>query len=82
MPSLEAVEGVLVQCNLVDNQHQQKTEVLCTFTPSESYAYLLNLVFLKTCYTEFDEIIIAFTDQDARLLEIEDKFNLTLLINK
>ena len=41
-----------------------------------------NIVFLKTCNTEFDEIIITFTDQNGRPLEIEDKVNLTLLINK
>ena len=41
-----------------------------------------NLVFLKTYNTEFDEIIIKFTDQNSRPLEIEDKVNLTLLINK
>ena len=40
------------------------------------------LVFLKTYNTEFDEIIISFTDQNNRLLEIEDKVNLTMLINK
>ena len=67
MPSLEVVELVLVQCNLVENQHQQKPEVLYTFTPNKSYAYLLNvepsnLVFLKTYNTEFDEIIITFTN--------------------
>ena len=28
VPNLEVVEVVLVQCNLVDNQHQQKFEVL------------------------------------------------------
>ena len=28
VPSLEVVEVVLVHCNLVDNQHQQKSEVL------------------------------------------------------
>ena len=49
IPSLDVV---LVQCNLVDNQYQQKSEVLCTFAPNKSYAYLLNvepsnLVFLK-----------------------------------
>ena len=87
VPSLEVVEVVLVQCNLVDNQYQQKSEVLYTFTPNKSYAYLLNvepsnLVFLKTYNTEFDEIIITFTDQNGRPLEIEDKVNLTLLINK
>ena len=55
--------------------------------PNKSYAYLLNvesssLVFLETCTTMFDEIVITFTDQNSRSLEIEDKFNLTLLINK
>ena len=49
IPSLDVV---LVQCNLVDNQYQQKSEVLCTFAPNKSYACLLNvepsnLVFLK-----------------------------------
>ena len=32
--------------------------------------------------TEFDAIIITFTDQNGRPLEIESKVNLTLLINK
>ena len=41
-----------------------------------------NLVFLKTYNTEFVECIIAFTDQNVWPLEIEDKVNLTLLINK
>ena len=53
------VDVVLVKCNLVDNQYEQKSEVLYTFTPNNSYAYLLyvelnNLVFLKTYNTEFD----------------------------
>ena len=52
VPSLEVGEVVLVQCNLVDNQYQQKSEVLYTFTLNKFYAYLLNvepsnLVFLK-----------------------------------
>ena len=55
--------------------------------PNKPYAYLLNvepsiLVFLKTYNTEFDKIIITFMDQNGRPLEIEDKVNLTLLINK
>ena len=41
-----------------------------------------NLVFLKTYKSEFDKIIITYTDQNDRLLEIEDKVNFTLLINK
>ena len=41
-----------------------------------------NLVFLKTYNTEFDEIILTFTDQNGRPLELEVKVTLTLLINK
>ena len=33
VPSLEVVKVVLVQCNLVDNQYQQKSEASYTFTP-------------------------------------------------
>ena len=59
LPSLEVAEVFLVQCNLVDNNYQQKSEVLYAFTLNKSYAYLLNvepsnLVFLKTYKTEFD----------------------------
>ena len=43
VPSLEVVEAVLVQCNIVDNQYQQKSEVLYTFTLNRSYGYLLNV---------------------------------------
>ena len=39
-PSLEVVKVVLVQCNLLDNQCQQKLEVLYTFMSNKSY--LLN----------------------------------------
>ena len=51
VPSLKIDEVVLVQCNLVYNQFQHKSEVL-----NKSYAYLLNvepsnLVFLKTFNT-------------------------------
>ena len=87
VPNLEVVEVVLVQCNLVDNQHQQNSEGLYTFMPNKSYAYLLNvepsnLMFLKTYNTDFDEIIVTLADQNGRPLEMEDKVNLTLLINK
>ena len=56
-------------------------------TPNKCYVYLLNvessnLMFLKTYNTNFDAIIITFTDQNCRPLEIEDKFNLILFSNK
>ena len=43
VPSREVVEVVLIQCNLLDNQYQQKSEVFYTFTLNKSYAYLLNV---------------------------------------
>ena len=38
--SLEVVEVVLVQCNLLDNLYQQKLNI---FTPNKFYAYLSNV---------------------------------------
>ena len=72
------VEVALVQCNLEYNLCQQKSEVLCLFVKYLSN----NLVFFKTCNFEFGEISMIFTDQNGRPLEIEDKVNLTLLLNK
>ena len=87
VPSLEVFEVILVQCNLVDNQYQQKSEVLHTFMPNECYTYLLNvetinLVLWKTYKTEFVDITVTSTDQNTRLLEVEHKVDLTFLINK
>ena len=87
LPSIEVVKIVLLRCNLVDNQYQQKSEVLCTFTPNKTYVHMLNVersnsVFLKIYKREFGEIIITFTYQNGRPLEVEDKVNLTLLVNK
>ena len=39
---VKEVGVVLVQCNLVDNQYQQKSEVLYTFMPNKSYDYVWN----------------------------------------
>ena len=87
VPSLEVVEVILVQCNLVDNQYQQKSEVLDTFTLNECYTYLSNvetitLVLWKTYKTEFVDITVTSTDQNIRWLEVEHKVDLTFLINK
>ena len=55
-----------------------------TCTSIKSYAYLLNvepsnLVLLKTGKTD---IILTFTNQNGKLLKIEDKVNLALLIDE
>ena len=67
--SPKVAELVSVQYNLADNQYQQNSGLIYTFTPNIFYTYLLNvpsiLVFLKTYNTEFDKIIIKFTDQNV-----------------
>ena len=52
-----------------------------TFTPDIPFAYLLN-VEPSNLASEFDNITVPFTDQNGRSLEIEDKVNSALLINK
>ena len=39
-----------------------------------------NLIFLKTFNSEYDEIIVWFTDQNSQPLEIEDRINLTMVV--
>ena len=61
--------------------------ILLHFYIQEILAYGLNveprnLVFLRTCNTELDDIAITFIGQNGEPLEIENKLNLILLINK
>ena len=61
-------------------------KVLHTFIPNELYAHLLdispkNFIFLKTFDLEFLYIELWFTDQNPNQLEIEDKINITLVID-
>ena len=86
VPRLENVEEVLVHCNLVNNSYQQLSRVLFAFEPNKQYGQLIiisphSLAFLKTMNTEFSEIEIWFTDQNNNALEIEDNFNISLIIN-
>ena len=85
MPHLEVVELVLVHCNLVNNGYQQDSRTLFTFVPNKTFGGLLEIspkshVFLKTFNSEFQEIKIWFTDQTSKPLEVEDKINITLII--
>ena len=84
VPHLEITEVVLVYCIIVNNDYQQDSRVLYTFVPNKPFGSLLeisptNHIFLKTFNSEYDEIIVWFTDQNSQLLEIEDRINLTML---
>ena len=82
---LESVEVVLVHSNLVDNSYQKASEVVFTFLPDKQFDQLITispqlLTMLKTTSTEFQSIVLWFTDQSNRPLKIEDSANITLII--
>ena len=85
VPRLEAVEVVLVHCNLVNNIYQQASKVLFTFVPNKQFGQLITITphstaMLKTTNAESSFIEICFTDQNNRPLETEDNVNITLII--
>ena len=85
VPKLESTEIVLVHSNLVNNNYQQASKVLFTFTPNKQFGQLINisphsLTMLNTTNTEFSSIEVWFTDQSSKPLEIEDNVNMALII--
>ena len=85
VPRLEAVEVVLIHCNLVNKNYRQASKVLFTFVPNKQFGQLItitphSLTMLKTTNAEFSFIEIGFADQNNRSLEIEDNVNITLII--
>ena len=84
---LEITEVVLMHCNIVNNYYQQDSRVLFTFVPNKAFGQLLNIspkdfIFLETFVSDFGCIKGWFTDQNFKLLEIEDKISITLVIDK
>ena len=70
---------------MVNNGYQQDSRVLYTFVPDKSCGSLLNIspsnhIFFKTFNSEYYEIVVWFTDQNSKPLEIEDKIDLTMVI--
>ena len=85
VPHLEITEVVLVHVNIVNNDYQQDSRLLYRFVPNKPFGSLLeispaNHIFLKTSNSEYDEIIVWFTDQNGQPLEIEDRINLTRVV--
>ena len=86
VPNLEITEVVLVPSNIANNNYEQNSRVLHTFFPDKSLGQLLDIsskkfIFLKTFNSEFSYIEVWFTGQNSKLLEIEDKINITLVTN-
>ena len=42
-PNMEITEVVLVHCNIVKNNYQQNSRVLCIFVPNKSFGQLLDI---------------------------------------
>ena len=83
---LDICEVTVIHCNAVNNSCQQNARVLYTFVPNKSFGQLLDIsqesfIFLKTFDSELSYIEAWFTDQNSRPLEIEEKINITLVIN-
>ena len=77
---------VLIHCNIVNNNYQQDSRVFYTFVPNKSFGQLLdifpkNSIFLKIFNSEFSYIDVWFTNQNSKSLEMEDKINITLVID-
>ena len=86
MYHFEITEVVLVHYNIVNNDCQQDLKVLCTFVSNKLFGQLLdtspkNFIFSKTFNSEFSYIELWCADENSKPLEIEDKINITLVIN-
>ena len=86
MPYLEINEVILVHCNIANNDYHQDSRVFFTFLSNKSFGQLLDVspkrvIFFKTFNSEFPYIELWFTDQNSKLLDTEDKINITLVIN-
>ena len=73
VPHLEITEVVLVHCNIVNNDYQQDSRVLCTFASNKTFGSLLeispaNHISLKAFNLEFQTIEVWFTDQNSEPL--------------
>ena len=78
---LEIAEVLLVHCDIVNND----SRLLYTFVPNKPSGSSLefsetNHIFLRTFNSEYDEIKVWFTNQNSQPLEIEDRINLTMVI--
>ena len=83
---LEITEVVLLVRNVVNNKKKKKPRIQYPFAPNRLFCQLLdisheNFIFLKTFDSEFSYLEVWFTNQNSNPLEIEDKINITLVIN-
>ena len=86
VPSLEITLLVLIRCIIVNNNFQQDSRALFAFASNKSFGQLLDispksLIFLITFNSEFSYIEAWITDQNSKLLEIDNKISMFLATN-
>ena len=81
--SFRITKVVLIYCNIVSNDYQHDSVVLHAFVLYRSFQ-LLDILpkKLKTSNSELSYIEVWFTDQKSKLIEVIDKMNITLVIEK
>jgi len=78
IPQVERVESVFVHCNLAQNGYQLDSSLIYSFTPDKPAGSLLNIKpnFPQWRRTrnnvEINEIDVWFTDQNNKLLDLND----------
>ena len=85
LPKSEQLHSALINCNVVQNDYLQNSEILYTFVPDKSFSQLLfvepkALIQSKTTDYVFGYVEIWITDQNDRPFQIEDTANVTLII--
>ena len=85
VPKLESIEVILVHCNLVKNNYEHTSKVLFSFVPNKQFGQSISisphyLTMMNTVNTEFSFDEVWFTDQASKALEIDNKINLTLIV--
>ena len=83
---LETTEVGLVHCTIVNSDYQLNSRAFYTFVPNKSLGQVLDIpppkkIFLKYFNSEISYIEVRFTDRNSEALELEDKINITLVIN-
>ena len=84
MPYLQITEAILVQCNIVNNSYQQCSRVLYAFFPNNLFCQLFDILPNNFILLNFYLRIFIYWSMDywSKSLEIEDKINITVIINQ
>ena len=84
MLHLEITEVALVHCNIVNRDFQQDSRFI-VYIYSNTFVQLLDIspknFLLQTIGLQLSSTEVWFTDQNSKLPDMEDKRNITLVIN-